>query len=53
MLFATTVEDLEATVIRLRKIPGATRTGATKTRQVFGDEVIKDMAIPELIDQYN
>ena len=53
VLFATTVSDPTAVVVRPRKRPGATRTGAVKTRKAFGEMIIKDMDIPVLIDQYN
>ena len=53
VLFATTIGDPTAVVNRPRKRPGLTRTGATKTRKVFGEEVVKNLDIPVLIDQYN
>ena len=53
VLFATTIGDPIAVVIRSCKRLGATRTGAVKTRKAFGNEVVKDMDIQELTDQYN
>ena len=53
VLFAATVGNPTAVIIRPHKKPSASRTGAPKTRKAFSDEVIKDMPIPMLIDQYN
>ena len=40
-------------VTRPRKKPAATRIRAVKTRQASGDEVIRNMEILVLFDQYN
>lgn len=53
VLFATTVGNLEETISRDRRRPGATRTGASQTRALFGDHVRLALDIPLLIDRYN
>ncbi|KAF2185569.1 hypothetical protein K469DRAFT_778578, partial [Zopfia rhizophila CBS 207.26] len=53
VLFASSIGNLAATVIRKRNRPSKTRTGAVKTRKVFRDAISKDLPIPELIDLYN
>ena len=53
VLFATTIGDPTARVIRKRKRPNKLKSGAARTREAFGDEIIKDMEIPVLIDEYN
>ena len=53
VLFATTVGYPKAVIIRPRKKPTASRTRASKTRKLFGDDIVKDLPIPVLIDQYN
>ena len=53
VLFATTIGDSTAVVIRKRKKSNKSRTGAAKTREAFGDEITKDIEIPVLIDEYN
>ena len=40
-------------IIRKRKRPSKGKTGAAKTKEAFGDEIVKDMEIPVLIDEYN
>ncbi|KAF2174422.1 hypothetical protein K469DRAFT_614459, partial [Zopfia rhizophila CBS 207.26] len=53
VLFATTVGDLQKTVIRLRKRPSKTQTSAIKTRRMFRDYIRKKLSIPKLVDLYN
>ena len=53
VLFATTIGDPTAMIIRKRKRPSKRKKGAAKTRKAFGDEITKDMEIPVLIDEYN
>ena len=53
VLFTTTIGDLTATITRPRKRLVVSSSTAAKTRLVFGDEVVKDLEIPVLIDQYN
>ena len=53
VLFASTIGDLNETVVRSRKRPGKNKTGAVQTRREFGDKYIKDLPIPKLIDEYN
>src|SRR5436190_1452574 len=53
VLFATTVGNLEETTTRERRRPGATRTGASQTRALFGRHVRLPLDIPTLIDRYN
>lgn len=53
MLFMTTVCDGTEYVKRKRRRPANTATGALQTRKVFGDNVVKELAIPSFIDLYN
>jgi hypothetical protein len=53
VLFMSTVARPGVTIQRRRRRPGKTRTGASITRRVFKDEVIKELSIPEFIDLYN
>ena len=52
VLFATIVGDPIVVIICPCKKPLASYTRALKTCKVFGDEVIKDIPIPMLINQY-
>jgi transposase IS4-like protein len=50
VLFMSTINSPEQTVVRLRKRP----SGASKqVKDVFGGEVLKRLEIPALIDMYN
>lgn len=49
----TTVHTGKETVIRARRRPAGTATGAVQTRRVFGTLAVKDLAIPKFIDMYN
>jgi hypothetical protein len=53
VLFATTIGDLDGRVLRARRRPAASRSGAAQTRLIFGDEWLKELLIPSLIDLYN
>ena len=50
VLFATTIGDLTAIVLRPRTRPATSGSKAAKTRQLFGNKVVKDLEIPVLID---
>jgi len=50
VLFMSTINASEQTVVRLRKRPSAT---TKQVKNVFGDEVVKFLEIPGLIDMYN
>lgn len=49
----TTVDDGQTTVTRPRHRPTKTATNARTSRAVFGDDAVKELAIPQLIDKYN
>jgi hypothetical protein len=51
--FLSTVHDFEGQRIKERKRPRKTSTNASIVRDYFGDEVVKDIPIPEWIDDYN
>jgi len=53
VLFASTLALLHEQVVRLRKRPAATATGANITRKVFGDQPVKCLPIPTTVDDYN
>lgn len=53
VLFATTVGNLGQTVTRDRRRPAASRTGASQTRKLFGNNIRLPLNIPKLIDDYN
>ena len=53
VLFMSTVMDSSKQVIRQRRRPTQTSTNARTSRMVFGDAVVKDLAIPNYIDMYN
>ena len=53
VLFATTVGNLGETVTRDRRRPAASRTGASQTRKLFGNNIRLSLDIPKLIDDYN
>ena len=53
VLFATTVGDPMEVVNRPRKRPGSSSSVAAKTGKVFGNEVVKNLDIPQSIDEYN
>jgi len=49
----TTVHNGNETIIRERRRPTATSTGARQTAKIFGSSVQKMLPIPLFIDQYN
>lgn len=49
----TTVDDGQTTVTRSRRRPPKTATNARTSRVIFGDEAVKELAIPQFIDIYN
>ena len=53
MLFASTISDLNKTVVRSRKRPRKNKIGAIQTRREFSNKYIKDLPIPKLINEYN
>ena len=53
VLFMTTVDDGQTTVTRPRRRPTKTATNARTSRAVFGDDAVKELAIPQFIDIYN
>ena len=53
VLFATTTGSPKKVIKRPRKRPNKTRTGAFQTRKRFGNEIVKVLEIPKLIDLYN
>ena len=53
VLFMSTVSNGSIQVIRLRRRPAQTSTNARTSQMVFGDAVVKDLAISEYIDMYN
>ena len=53
VLFMSTVARPENSVIRARRRPAATSTNAKTSWAAFGEETVKDLAIPEFIDLYN
>ena len=53
VLFMSTVSNGRRTVKRNRKRPSKTSTNARTSRAVFGNEPVKELAIPEFIDLYN
>ena len=53
VLFMSNVSSGRKTVIRQRKRPALTSTNARTSRAVFGDEAVKELAIPDFIDLYN
>ena len=53
VLFASTVALPHEQVSRLRKRPAKTATGANITRKVFGDQPVKFLPIPTIVDDYN
>ena len=53
VLFMSTVSDGTKRIVRQRRRPAKTSTNARTSRMVFGDAVVKDLAIPDYIDMYN
>lgn len=53
VLFMSTVHDGQSYVLRRRKRPAKTSTNAAQKRKPFGNNAVKEMDIPEFIDQYN
>ena len=53
VLFMTTISNSTARIVRQRCRPAKTSTNARTSRLVFGDAVVKDLAIPNYIDMYN
>ena len=53
VLFASTVALPHEQVIRLRKRPAKTATGANITRKVFREQPMKFLPIPSIVDGYN
>lgn len=53
VLFMSTVSDGLKEVVRWRRRPAASSTSAKTSRAPFGDQPIKELPIPEFIDQYN
>ena len=53
VLFMSTVHDGKILVKRQRRRPGKTSTNAASSRAVFGVKAVKDLFIPEFIDNYN
>ena len=53
VLFISIVSNSSKQVIRQRRRPARTSTNARTSRMVFGDAVVKDLAIPDYIDIYN
>ena len=53
ILFMTTVDNGRKTVKRLRRRPPKTATNARTSRAAFGDQVRKELSIPEFINMYN
>ena len=53
VLFMTTIDNGRKTVKRLRRRPSKTATNARTSRAVFGDQVRKELSIPEFINMYN
>ena len=53
VLFISTVSDSTKRIVRQRRRPAKTATNARTSRMVFGDAVVKNLAIPDYIDMYN
>ena len=53
VLFISTVSNGTKSIVRQRRRPAKTSTNARTSRIVFGDAVVKDLAIPDYIDMYN
>lgn len=53
VLFMTTVHTGLKTVVRPRRRPATTASGAAQTRKIFSDEAVKKLPIPKFIDMYN
>ena len=53
VLFATTVGNLAETITRDRRRPAASRTGATQTHRLFGNQLRLPLDILKLINNYN
>ena len=53
VLFMSTVSNGTTRIVRQRRRPARTATNARTSRMVFGDAVVKDLAIPNYIDMYN
>ena len=53
VLFMTTVATGKESVLVERRRPAATAPNARTSRTIFGDEVTKDLWIPQFIDAYN
>ena len=53
VLFMSTVTTGRKKVIRCRKRPAKTATNSRTSRAVFGDDIVKELEIPEFIDMYN
>ena len=53
VLFMSTVSDGTKKIVRRRRRPAKSATNARTSRIVFGDAVVKDLAIPDYIDMYN
>ena len=53
VLFVTTVGNLSDSITRDRRRPAASRTGASQTRKLFGNNIRLPLDIPKLIDDYN
>ena len=53
MLFMNTVSFGIETILRPRRRPAKTATNAKSSREVFGNEPIKELLIPRFIDNYN
>ena len=53
VLFITTVATGKESVLRERRRPAVTATNARTSRAIFGEEVRKDLWIPQFINAYN
>lgn len=53
VLFMSTVNDGQKSIITSRRRPALTGSSAKQTRKVFGNAVVKDLPIPTFINDYN
>ena len=53
VLFMSTISNGTKRIVRQRRRPTRTATNARTSRIVFGNAVVKDLAIPDYIDMYN
>jgi hypothetical protein len=53
VLFMPTVHSGKEKVVRRRRRPVTTSSGAIQTRRVFGEEPTKELLIPNYINDYN